>query len=658
MVRRHNLSNLSQDAAAQAGAYAGRGKDRDDRGVALIVTLLLLFLMSVIGLAAVLSASSDLLINGYYSNYRGSFYAADSGMNVARQAMYNQLNSGFGTGFATFQTPPPASIATLASTVQTYINNNYGGGAPCVINPSSLSTKSTCYLSAGTATNNWANGAGSATNSWAESFNTTATVTLAPGSPTTLYTGTSISGYNYIYNYTLSSVGTAAGAEKSTINESGAIIINVSGTPSTYSESFAIYGAFITNYPACLGALVPGTMTGPMFTDGEWGFESGGSYIFTDAVGQSNADASYFVNGTCYQSPNSSYTKSGTTIAPQFQDGFNVGQASITQPSNSYSQEWAAVDGKGTGEATSSPTNANLNAVMKTVTGAAFPAGGTSTGVYLNYATVNGTPTLQGGGLLVEGNASITLAPSGTSAQVYTITQGSPAVTTTMTVNPTTNTTVVQSGTTTLTLAGVPTNTSVSPAQAGTMVYVNGNITGLTGPGEGLGAIQNGQAVTIAAADNIDITGDVRYVTEPVTTTQNQIPGTPVDTVIPGNNNGQDLGIYTANGNIVLSSPYHDENLEVDGSQAALGSSCGSSSCGFTVNGCINTFNNVGGQIQTNIFSACMNTENTYYDRRYNTVPGFAPPWFPSTTVVNTAATTTPPVLTVQRTQWIATSGQ
>ena len=206
MVRRHNLSNLSQDAAAQAGAYAGRGKDRDDRGVALIVTLLLLFLMSVIGLAAVLSASSDLLINGYYSNYRGSFYAADSGMNVARQAMYNQLNSGFGTGFATFQTPPPASIATLASTVQTYINNNYGGGAPCVINPSSLSTKSTCYLSAGTATNNWANGAGSATNSWAESFNTTATVTLAPGSPTTLYTGTSISGYNYIYNYTLSFV--------------------------------------------------------------------------------------------------------------------------------------------------------------------------------------------------------------------------------------------------------------------------------------------------------------------------------------------------------------------------------------------------------------------------------------------------------------------
>ena len=50
----------------------------NDRGIALVITLLLLLLMSVLGLAAVLSSSSDLLINGYYSNYRGSFYAADS----------------------------------------------------------------------------------------------------------------------------------------------------------------------------------------------------------------------------------------------------------------------------------------------------------------------------------------------------------------------------------------------------------------------------------------------------------------------------------------------------------------------------------------------------------------------------------------------------
>ena len=99
----------------------------------------------------------------------------------------------------------------------------------------------------------------------------------------------------------------------------------------------------------------------------------------------------------------------------------------------------------------------------------------------------------------------------------------------------------------------------------------------------------------------------------------------------------QDLGIFTANGNIVLSSTYSNDNLQVDGSQAVIGSNCASSSCGFLVNGCINTFNNVGGQIQTNIFGACMNVQNTYYDRRYTSRAGFSPPWFPATTITNIA---------------------
>ncbi len=68
----------------------------------------------------------------------------------------------------------------------------------------------------------------------------------------------------------------------------------------------------------------------------------------------------------------------------------------------------------------------------------------------------------------------------------------------------------------------------------------------------------------------------------------------------------------------MLSSPYSDKNLEVDGSLAAIGAStsnggqCTSSTCGFTVNGSINTFTNVGGQSQSNIFGANMNTQNTY----------------------------------------------
>jgi hypothetical protein len=179
----------------------------------------------------------------------------------------------------------------------------------------------------------------------------------------------------------------------------------------------------------------------------------------------------------------------------------------------------------------------------------------------------------------------------------------------------------------------------------------------MTGPGEGKGAVQNGTAMTIVATGDVNVTGDVRYVTEPVTVTANQIPGTPVDTLIPGNDNNQDLGIFTANGNIILSSPYADDNLEVDGSQAALGANCASWSCGFLVNGCINTFNNVGGQLQTNIFGACMSVQNTYYDRRYNTRPNFAPPWFPGLTITGNLAVGTT-TLSLQRTSWLSSSGQ
>jgi len=641
-----------------APSTARAGKEPNDHGVALVITLLLLFLLSIIGLAAVLSTSSDMLINGYYSNYRGSFYAADSGLNIARQAMYNQLNTNFSTAFATFVTPPPASINDLAGTVQTYITTNYGSNAPY---PASQ------ILSGLGATNG-----GAAASSWSESFRiTSVSVTLAPGYPTLTAPNVSPARDTYLYNYTLTSVGSATGSEQSTITENGSFTVNVSGIPATWSPSLAYYGAFITNYPPCLGPLVPGTMTGPMFTNGAWGFMPGGTYIFTDPVGQAYPTASYFDSSWhCYQSAASSFTApNGQTIAPQFQAGFNVNQTPIPQPANSYSQKWAVLDGMGCGEnngnsctnptspAPLQPTPAQMNAMLKNITGTAYPTGGATSGVYLNYQNVSGQLTMAGGGLYVKGDAQVTLSTSGSSAQVFTITQGS--TTTTMTVDPVANTTVVTSGSTTLTLSGVPTNTSVVPPQPGTMIYVDGTITSLRGPGQGVGAVQDGAAITIVALNDVDITGDVVYKTEPVTVTQNQIPGTPVATLIPGNDKNQDLGIFTANGNIVLSSPYSNQNLQVDGSQAAVGANCASNKCGFLVSGCINTFNNVGGQIQTNIFGACMNTQNTYYDRRYSTKAGFAPPWFPATTVTNTAAaTTSPPVLTVQRTNWVASSGQ
>jgi len=88
----------------QANLTSGhRQRRKKQEGVALITTLLLLMLMTGLSLAMVLSVRSDMLINGYYRNFRGSFYAADSGLNVARQAMRDQVIAAI---------PPSFSITT------------------------------------------------------------------------------------------------------------------------------------------------------------------------------------------------------------------------------------------------------------------------------------------------------------------------------------------------------------------------------------------------------------------------------------------------------------------------------------------------------------------------------------------------------------------
>ncbi len=74
-MQRENSQSLKRRRARQ-----------NERGVALITTLLLLMLLTGLTLAMAWSSRSDMLINGYYRNFRGSFYAADSGINIMRQA--------------------------------------------------------------------------------------------------------------------------------------------------------------------------------------------------------------------------------------------------------------------------------------------------------------------------------------------------------------------------------------------------------------------------------------------------------------------------------------------------------------------------------------------------------------------------------------------
>jgi hypothetical protein len=615
-------------------------------GIALVMALLLLFLMSILGLGMVLAVNSDVLINGYYGNYRSSYYSADTGLNLVRQQLQNQVNAVVNTGAcATWGAAstanygctyyPIANPSTVASNALSSIMSSYGGSFRLL-------------TASGT----------QAANSWPGYFElsnaSTFTLNTAMSSPTTA----PCAPCTYVYNYYLVALGKGPGSQQVTTSERGMLTISVSPNGGASGKKFSAFGAFINSFAANSSPLVYGTLTGPQWTNGSWNFGSGGSYVFTGSVGQSGATVSYDFTGSrcnpyCYvDSANSSATYNGQTIAPTFQQGLTVGAAAAPLPANDFSQKWAVLDGMGCGEGSnvcgnlSSPapptvSNANLNATLQNINGTAYPTGGASSGIYV---PTNGT-AVTGGGFYVEGSVTSILLTPGTDSsnnptQIYTIVQN--GTTTTITTDIAANTTTLVSGSKTLHLTGVPHNGSSSPQ---TVLYVDGNIggntsgnnySGLSGPGQGQAAIQDGVQLTIVANGDINVTGDLLYKEEPVTLNS-------ADTPIPANDKGQVLGLYTATGNIALNSPYGNGNLEIDGAIAALSQGCTQSSmqstCGLATTDQINTLTIVGGRSEANAHGVNMNQSNTYYDTRFQNPNGFGPPWFPATTVTLGAPT-------------------
>jgi Tfp pilus assembly protein PilX len=610
---------------------APRGHKKDQRGIALITTLLLLMLLTGVSLAMVFSVRSDMLINGNYRNFRGSFYAADSGLNAGRTYMQDQVVAAIPATFGITTQPIPSGTD---ATIQANLNSTMGG---------SYKTYT---------------GQGPSAASWPGKYKVTGTFSLASctvlgGAGTCTAPTGPVTGYKYIYNYTLQSVGQAQGTQATTLADRGSVIVNATLIPVNSKTSFAAWGMFIDQWTICNGStLVPGTISGPAFTNGAWTFGTSGSYIFTDTVGSASANAGYQFSAKCDQLNASSDKNGNQTIAPTFEAGFQTGQPKVPLPPNDYNQEQAVLDGKGV--ATNPVTKSDLHNNVRDINGNAYPSAGATSGVFLPWTIQNGQKTFTGGGIYIEGDSSVVLSTAtglgGSAQQVYTIKQG--ATTTTIVVDPGNNLTTMTSGSTVQTITGVPkmidpVTNATSPA---TMLYDNGNITSLSGPGQGLPAIQDASAVTITAAANVTITGDILYKTEPVTLTQNQIPGQPADTLIPGHDTGQALGIFTATGDIQLNNKQANGNLEIDASLATI--SAGGTGGLTNVGSTINTLSIVGGRIQNTIKNINATTRNVFFDRRFSQ-NGFAPPWFPSTTVTLGSLTQAQATVTVQRVQWV-----
>lgn len=640
-----------QREKARLSKTGRRRTNRNSRGVALISTLLLLVLLTGLTLAMAWSTQSDLLIGGYYRNFRGSFYAADSGLSTVHQALKLEFTLGGAAipGVLAAVNPLP-SPATEAAVIKD-INAKYG-----------------------VLQNLTGPGHGQAANSWPERFLVTnftlgqlpapngciATPVAVPppvapaGGWTCANIGANAANYTYNYSYSITVQGQSKGTEATTLIDRGLVTVSTKTAQGNANLPFAAWGMFIDQYGLCSGGtLVPGTITGPTFTNGSWNFGNGGTYHFTDQVGQVGTQAGYS-NGNCVGVAG----PAGNGIAPTFDGGFQLGQKTVPLPQNSFNQQRAVIDGKGVNGA--QPSNSELNSSLRDASNKAYPAGGTSSGVFLPYTQdANKNLIFTGGGIMVQGDAQVqVLAPSNSSAQIYKITQG--GVTTTVTIDPKAvnpmggfGTTTISNGSSTQTINGYPEQFDPStnaPMGYATMLYVNGNITNLAGPGAGKPGIQDGTALTITGNGNITITGDLLYTKEPVTGTPST-PGTPIDTLIPGNDTKQALGIFTAKGDIQMNNSQSSGNLEIDASIATI--SQGGSGALTNTGNTINLLTIVGGRIQNTIQNINTKTRNVMFDQRY-AGGQFAPPFFPSTPIVPGAAGGPPqaqaPVVT--RLQW------
>jgi Tfp pilus assembly protein PilX len=652
----------------------------NSRGVALVTALLLLSLFTIMTLAMVIATSSDLLIDGYYRNLRGSFYAADSGLNAARQYLANQLFASVTANYPPYSTSPPIAAGAESTIISGLGSSSTGfGGTQSVVSSTgpqasawpatfTIPYNSACATSGTLPCPTYMKTPDPVTGCTIN-YTPVADTTNHPNVPTCTSPGDayySVQSYTYAYPYKITAVGNSIANQQNQIEETGTMLANVALT-TTSTTSFAAFGTFFDQYGLCSGGFVKGTMSGKFFSNDSWNFGDSaygsGNYIFTGAVGAHNPQVGYmYGDGTCNASSSTSDTYGGTTIAPTFQSGLNLNQATIALPTDNFSQQRAVLDGKGA--CTTSPcpvSQTEMNSGHLTnISGTVWPATGSqpSSGVYLPYTstTVAGvtTNTFTGGGIYVQGNADqITLAAAtgaGSSPQqVFTIKQGSR--TTTVTVDLGANTTKISdnSGAAAVTINGVPSNLSVSPTTEAAMLYVNGSIsgsssptTGLSGPSSGP-AIQNGSAVTVACTGNIAITGNLLYSTEPVSLNAADSPVSPAPTNV--------LGLFTTTGDIQLMPPTDVATLQIDASIATL-SAGGSGGLTGTWNR-IGTVTIVGGRVQNQAKSgSSIGARNIWFDQRFS--HGFAPPWFPSTTIVSTPTTQT--TVTPSRMSWTNTT--
>jgi hypothetical protein len=322
---------------------------------------------------------------------------------------------------------------------------------------------------------------------------------------------------------------------------------------------------------------------------------------------------------------------------------FTRGVAAIPLPDNPYNQQGVAI-GRNPDD-TSPVTNLQIRQAVPEL---ADTTSSVPTGIYVPVADTNGNCLSESGeplagGIYVEGDLdSLTFSLGGPTNDlaVYTLRQGSRTVT--ITIDRANNRTTVSdtnwpgrasgacglpmtpNGPATFTFAGVPKGWQGPGNANAAIIYVRGNILGLSG------TLEEKEQTTVVASGRIDITGHVQYEDPPVVTDPNDNPLNVLGLYSAGN----DIRITTAAPNdLVLHAILMAGNRGDSYNSSVHVQNYDSGSPRGTVRligglieeyyGAFGTFDSTTGQQRTGY------GRDFRYDRRMSR--GFTPPYFPTT---------------------------
>jgi Tfp pilus assembly protein PilX len=634
-------------------------KTRNDgeRGMALVTALLATTMMLGIGLAVVMSATTDNSTTRVQRVGNQAFFAADAGIGIARrslaQALTEQINL-MKSGSLAFYRDNPSAGAGQFPDVQ-------------VMPP--ISTSSSFYQNVITRTNQL-----SVTTARAQKFDQLNGTKFSVSVPqlsgnvalhvADAFNATEITVIRYLIKVT----GETSSGGSATVNETGRISINLTlaaaGGPGARNFKFSGFGAFFDNGDTQATApLASGTFSGPVHTNTHFAFLSNRSVTFRNIVSQVDSQIRY--DNTSTTSPNHSIPTGNITGINISSEGYKTTDP-VPLPDNNFSQEYAVINSTGITDKKSDGSPVDPPAVVpKDSSGNPIPvfdsAGRVTASVLAEnlrdernnkpvtntsgtdlvdgvYVSSNGS-AIAGAGIYVEGDASDLQVYADTDGdQVYVITQGSKV--TTIRTDFTNNQTTITSGSHSQTYSGVFTDKS-DPAnpKPGVSLFVDGQISSLRGGKNGSTnrpAVASATRMTITAQRDITVTGDLKY-----TNAVANIDGTPVSNIDSVQNV---FGIFTNDGNLNLapnSNYVSGPGIGLEINAAVITFNKNTSNDGGQIEGSIvytgsatpgtnDRWRLVGSRVQSKINSIGYNYRDIFFDTRYSGGT-FSPPFFPGT---------------------------